>query len=333
MPWPTPAPKSDVVPAAPAPAAFSDPRGLSVVIPTLNSARVLPILVDRLNRVLRGCECPYELIFVNDGGADETWEAIQRLSREHSPWIRGLCLQRNYGQHSALLAGIRAARHGVIVTMDDDLQHPPEEIPLLLEKFSEGHDVVYGPPLHPQHGLWRGLASTVTKMVLRNAMGAENARMISAFRVFDARVADAFANYDSPFVNLDVLLTWGAARFGFQPVQHEPRVAGRSGYTPAKLLRHTLNMMTGFSVLPLQLATWVGFFFALFGGGILAWVLGRYALHGSSVAGFPFLASIIAIFSGAQLFALGMIGEYLARMHFRSMRKPAYAIRAETDRA
>ena len=115
-------------------------------------------------------------------------------------------------------------------------------------------------------------------------------------------------------------------------LRHDPRRLGVSNYTVGKLLRHALNMMTGFSVAPLQLASIVGFSFTLFGFGVLAYVLGRYLLFGSTVAGFPFLASIIAIFSGAQLFALGIMGEYLARMHFRLMEKPSYAVRVESER-
>jgi undecaprenyl-phosphate 4-deoxy-4-formamido-L-arabinose transferase len=158
-------------------------------------------------------------------------------------------------------------------------------------------------------------------------MGAEIARKVSAFRVFRTQVRDAFATYQGPFVSIDVLLTWGTTRFAAITVAHEPRRAGVSNYTFRKLVTHALNMMTGFSVLPLQVASLLGFGFMLFGVGILFYVLGRYVLQGTNVPGFPFLASIIAIFSGVQLFALGVIGEYLARMHFRSMDRPSFVVR------
>jgi undecaprenyl-phosphate 4-deoxy-4-formamido-L-arabinose transferase len=299
--------------------------GLSVVIPVYNSAAILPQLVARLGPVLQASGRSHELILVNDGSPDASWQVIGELSRSH-PWVHGLAMMRNYGQHNALLAGIRAARFDTVVTMDDDLQHPPEELPKLLARFAEGHDVVYGSPLEEQHGFLRDLASTVTKLSLQSATGAETARMISAFRVFKTRLREAFAYYNSPYVNLDVLLTWGSVRFSALRVRHDVRAGGQSSYNVRKLIRHTLNMMTGFSVMPLQMASVIGFTFTLFGIGILVFVLGRYFMNGSSVAGFPFLASIIAIFSGAQLFALGIIGEYLARMHFRTMDKPAYAI-------
>jgi undecaprenyl-phosphate 4-deoxy-4-formamido-L-arabinose transferase len=299
---------------------------LSVVIPVYRSETILPELVRRLEPVLTAVADDFELVLVNDCSPDQSWEVIGDLAERYS-WIRAINLMRNYGQHNALLCGIRAVRYNVIITMDDDLQHPPEEIPKLLAKLSEGYDVVYGTPEHEQHGLARDFASLVSKIALQNVMGAEIARKISAFRAFRAEVARAFAHYAGPFVSIDVLLTWGTNRFCLTTVRHEPRKAGVSGYTFRKLVTHTMNMMTGFTTLPLQFASMVGFFFTLFGVGVLVYVVGRFLLLGRSVPGFPFLASIIALFSGAQLFALGIIGEYLARMHFRMMDRPSYVIR------
>lgn len=309
--------------------------GVSVVVPVYNSALSLPTLVERLDSVLKHPCHQYEVILVNDGSRDASWSVIEHLCGRF-PFVRGIDLMRNYGQHNALLVGIRAAQYEIIITMDDDLQHPPEEIPHLLTKLSEGYDVVYGTPLREQHGFWRNLASQVTKLALQSAMGAEIARKVSAFRAFRTELCSAFANYQSPFVSIDVLLTWGSTRFAAVPVRHKPRRIGASSYTFGKLITHALNMMTGFSIWPLQLASLIGFGFTLFGIGVLMYVIGRYLIQGGSVPGFPFLASIIAIFSGAQLFALGVIGEYLARMHFGLMGRPTYIVRASvgwpTDR-
>lgn len=306
------------------------PAGISVVVPVYNSAAILSDLVERLQPVLFATGTPFELILVNDGSRDESWKVIGQLAACHA-WVRGLCMMRNYGQHNALLAGIRAARFDTTVTMDDDLQHPPEELPRLLAKFAEGFDVVYAPPEQEQHGVMRDLASIITKLALQSAMGAETARMVSAWRVFRTQIRDAFAAFDSPFVSMDVLLTWGTTKFAALRLSHDPRLVGKSNYTLPKLIRHAVNMMTGFSVLPLQLASVTGFAFTGFGLLVLVYVLGRYLIAGTTVAGFPFLASIVALFSGAQLFALGIIGEYLARMHFRTMDKPAYTIRERAE--
>lgn len=305
------------------------PSGLSIVVPVYRSAETISRFVESLAAVLPDIGLPHELVLVDDGSPDHAWEVISQVAAAHD-WIRGIRLRRNYGQHNALLAGIRAAHFATIVTMDDDLQHPPEELPKLVAKLAEGFDVVYGVPEHEPHGFVRNLSSIVTKLALQSATGADNARMVSAWRVFRTPLRDAFSAYHSPFVSIDVLLTWGTTRFAALRVRHEPRYAGQSNYTYSKLFRHALNMMTGFSVMPLQLASIIGFAFTLFGIGVLTYVLGRYIITGSSVAGFPFLASIIAIFSGAQLFALGIIGEYLARMHFRTMDKPAYNVRETT---
>lgn len=302
---------------------------ISVVIPVYNSATILPELVRRLHPVLSVSTSGFELILINDGSKDTSWDVICELARGHR-WIMGINMMRNYGQHNALLCGIREARNEVVVTMDDDLQHPPEEIPKLLAKLNEGYDVVYGTPVKEQHGLWRDMASQVTKLALQSAMGSETARKVSAFRAFRTQIRNAFADYRSPYASIDVLLTWGTTRFAVVNVEHAPRFQGVSNYTFMKLVTHAFNMMTGYSVKPLQIASLTGFAFTLFGFCILAYVVGRYLLLGYSVPGFPFIASIISIFSGAQLFALGIIGEYLARMHFRIMDRPTYTIRETT---
>ena len=304
-------------------------ESLSIVIPVYNSAAILPELVRRLEDVLHQTLRDFEIILVDDDSADGSWEVVKELAAKY-PFVKGMTLMRNYGQHNALLSGIRVARHDLIVTLDDDLQHPPEEIPVLLGKLDEGHDVVYGTPQREQHGFLRDLASRITKMALQNAMGAETARQVSAFRVFRVKLVEAFADYQSPFVSIDVLLTWGTKRFAAVDVRHDVRTEGVSNYTARKLLVHALNMMTGFTTLPLQLASLVGFAFTLFGTFVLFYVLVRYMIQGTTVPGFPFLASVIAIFSGAQLFALGIIGEYLARMHHRSMGRPTYSVRHRT---
>ncbi len=306
-------------------------RSLSVVVPVFNGQQTLADLIRRLQPVLATVASSYEVILVNDGSRDESWRVVCELAARY-PWVRGIDLMRNYGQHNALLVGIRSAQYDVIVTMDDDLQHPPEEIPKLIAELERGYDVAYGTPERQQHGLWRDLASQVTKLALQSTMGAQTARQVSAFRAFRTPVRNAFADYQSPFVAIDVLLTWGTGRFTATPVRHDPRRVGVSNYTFLKLARHALNMMTGFSTWPLQAASLLGFVSTLFGLGVLAYVLGRYLILGYSVAGFPFLASIVAIFSGAQMFALGVIGEYLARMHVRSMGRPYCVVRERVGR-
>jgi undecaprenyl-phosphate 4-deoxy-4-formamido-L-arabinose transferase len=296
------------------------------VIPVYNSEDSLDELVLRLGAILPEFSRDFEAILVNDGSSDGSWSKIEGLSQRY-PWIYGINLMRNYGQHNALLCGVRAANYDIIITLDDDLQHPPEEIPKLLAALEAGYDVAYGTPLKQRHGLWRNLASYIIRLALQSTMGVETARKVSAFRAFRTQLRAAFANFSSPFVVLDALLTWGTRRFIAVPVEHEPRHYGGSNYTFGKLIIFAINMITGFTILPLQLASLAGFIFAAFGLLVLLYVIGRYLIMGGSVPGFPFLASTIAIFAGVQLFAIGIIGEYLARMHFRLMEKPAYVVR------
>src|SRR2546426_85320 len=156
---------------------------LSVIVPVYNSEAILPKLLERLEQVLTSLECEHEVVLVNDASSDQSWRVIQELCARHHR-LTGINLMRNYGQHNALLCGIRAARWEIIITMDDDLQHPPEEIPKLLAKLREGFDVVYGFPEQQQHGLVRNVASELTKLALQNSMGTETARPLSSFCAF-----------------------------------------------------------------------------------------------------------------------------------------------------
>ena len=300
--------------------------GISVVIPVYNSAEILPDLIVRLVTLLARITSKHEVILVNDGSKDHSWDVIKKISQERSGVI-GISLSKNYGQHNALLCGIREAHYDLIVTIDDDLQHPPEEIPKLLEKLNEGYDVVYGYPAHEQHGILRDFASQISKFTLQNAMGAENSSRLSAFRVFKTDLRQAFKDYAGVYVSIDVLLTWGTNKFGWVATSHQPRQSGVSNYTFFMLFSHAMNMFTGFSIIPLQLASLLGFGATLFGLLILIYVVGRVLHYGSKVPGFAFLASIISLFAGIQLFVLGIFGEYLARMHFRIIEKPSYVIR------
>jgi glycosyltransferase involved in cell wall biosynthesis len=303
---------------------------ISIVIPVYNSQDSLPLLMPRLKEVLSAQHRNFELILVDDGSRDRSWEVVCEIAAREKN-VHGIRMLRNYGQHNALLCGIRAAKNPIIVTMDDDLQNPPEEIPKLLAKLDSGFDVVYGTPQAESHGLLRDLASQITKFVLQTAMGAETARHVSAFRAFRTSVARAFESYRSPYVSIDVLLTWGTQKFTAVAVRNDPRTIGISNYTVGKLIRHAMNMMTGFSTLPLQTASMIGFAMTAAGLGALAWVAGRWILFGSVVPGFAFLGSMIAVFSGTQLFALGIIGEYIARIHTRTMDRPSYAVDTTTD--
>ena len=175
------------------------PELVSVVIPVYNDADTLEPLVDRLLKVFQDNAHECEILMVNDGSQDHSWQVIQQLASRH-PQVHGLNLMRNFGQHNALLAGSRQAKGEIIVTMDDDLQNPPEEVPKLLDKLAEGHDVVYGIPNQAQHGIVRNIASVVTKMALRVLLGYDHASHTSSFRAFRTQLRNAF--YDLCIINM-----------------------------------------------------------------------------------------------------------------------------------
>ncbi len=305
-------------------------QGISVVVPCFNGARTLDEFVRRVGEVLSRSGERFELVLVDDGSTDESWKAIRRQSAEHD-WVRGFSLMRNYGQHNALLCGIRAARYAVTVTMDDDLQHPPEEIPRLLQRLTPDTDVVYALPVQVRHPWSHVLASNVLKLSIATTLGIRTARIVSPFRVFRTRLRSAFRESRSPWVIIDVYLTWATDRFASIRVRHEERPVGRTAYTPWRRFNQAWDMVAGFSTFPLRVASWIGFAFTLFGVGVLIWVFWMYFILGGTIPGWAFLASTIAIFSGAQLFALGILGEYLARMFERLMDRPAYAVADSTD--
>ena len=305
------------------------PHSISIVVPVYNAESTLPTLVERLQAVLDSLSLPYEVLLINDGSRDSSWEVILELVNQY-PFVRGINLMRNYGQHNAILCGIRSAHNEVIITMDDDLQHPPEEIPNFLNKLAEGYDVVYGIPRKLPHVWWRNLTSLVAKRLLSMIIGLKTVREIGSYRALRTDLRRAFENYRNPGIIIDALLAWGTTRFASIPVDEAPREQGASNYNFFKLLSLVFLILTGYSTMPLRVASLLGFGLTAFGLVTFFYVI-IVSITQGSLPGFPFLASVILLFSGTQLFALGIFGEYLARIFDRSMDRPAYMIDTETS--
>lgn len=308
---------------------------LTIVVPCYRSSGTLPELVDRLDATLtaqaaKSAIGDWEVLLVVDGSPDDTAHVARSLAASHAH-VRALVLRRNFGQHNALIAGIRAAKFDTLVTLDDDLQHPPEEIPKLLAALADPDtDLAYGIPEAEEHGVVRSAASRFVKNSLALA-GVANARWVGAFRAFRTDLREGFANVNDPQPNLDVLLSWSTAAVVPVKLTMHRRAAGRSSYSLPRLVRHALNMITGYGVVPLKLATLLGFCFGLLGIALLLFVLVQYIVGETTVAGYTTTIAVIALFSGAQMVTIGIIGEYLGRQHFRSMQKPIYLVRDTTD--
>lgn len=300
---------------------------VSIIIPVYRGEKFLAHLIDRILSVLPGIAENFEVLLVNDGSPDNSWALIELLAARY-PWVRGIRLMRNYGQHNATLCGLREAQYEITVTMDQDLQHPPEALPVLFAELEKGFDVVYGAPRKLPQGWLRNWMTSTMKTMLANVMGVPSVRNISAFRAFRTELRQAFANFQSPTLTIDVLLSWGTSRF--TSVMVDIPHAERSNYNFPALVKAAMLILTGYSTAPLRLASWAGFIMTLFGVGVFAYVLVVYFSLGS-LPGFPFLASIISLFSGAQLLILGIFGEYLARMFDRSMDRPTYVVLRRTE--
>ncbi|MGV9776874.1 glycosyltransferase family 2 protein [Streptosporangium sp. NPDC003464] len=298
-----------------------------MVVPCYRSAGTLPLLMARLIPVLRDLSVPHEVVLVVDGSPDDTWEVASGLAREFEA-VRAIRLSRNYGQHNALVAGIRDARFDVVVTMDDDLQHPPEQIPLLLATLEGDRlDLVYGIAHEEEHGAVRSLASRSVKACMAGALGVRGARALSAFRAFRTRLRDGFEGLSGPHFSVDVALSWATTQVGSVHVHMSERRHGRSNYTPRLLVRHAANMFLGYSTAPLRAASYLGFLAGVLGLLLGASVLWRFVTGGTTVAGFTTIASMVALFSSAQLIAIGVLGEYIGRIHGSGMGRPAYVVR------
>jgi glycosyltransferase involved in cell wall biosynthesis len=303
---------------------------VSIVVPCYRSASTLPALVARVNEVMPRVAAAYEVILVVDSTGDGTWEVAQELAEATGP-VRAIQMARNYGQHNAIVAGVRAARFDVVVTMDDDLQHLPEQIPVLLGALTDQVDLVYGIPVEEEHGVLRSLASRSIKAGLSTAMGVNNARNVSAFRAFRTFLRNGFDLVSGPHVCVDVALSWATTRITAVKVQMAERTEGRSGYTFRGLMRHTTNMVVGYSSAPLRLVTYLGFAIGVTGLILFARLIWLYLTGATTVAGFTTISAMVAMFSSAQMIAIGMLGEYVGRIHAAGSGRPTYVIRERVE--
>jgi polyisoprenyl-phosphate glycosyltransferase len=304
---------------------MSSPK-LSVVIPVFRSAGTLPALAQRLRTALDGLDREYEIIFVEDGSPDHSWQVLERLQREHAECIHVIQLMRNYGQHNALMCGFRQARGRFIVTMDDDLQNPPEEIPKLLAAIEERDlDLVYGRYGAKRHDRWRNLGSTIVSMFFRRVF--RSSIRPTSFRIIRRALVDSIKRYDLNFTFVDGLLAWNTQRVGETPVEHHPRREGRSGYSIAKLTLLALNLFTNFSLLPLQVISVLGCLTATFGLGLGIYYTILHLLSQITVPGYASIMVALVTLGGLQMLSLGIMGEYLGRLHLNVNRKPQYTVR------
>lgn len=299
---------------------------VSVVVPVYNSATTLSELLERLTQSLERITQSYEIVLVDDGSRDDSWAVMQSLRATYSEHLVAVQLMRNYGQHNTLMCGLGLARGEYVVTMDDDLQNPPEEVPKMLEHIQrENLDLVYGCPDTRSHAAWRNLGASIVWQFYRTVF--RNPVTPTPFRVMRHQLARSVLFYELNFTYLDGLLAWCTSRIGAVEVEHHARAQGRSGYSLGKLLVLALNLYTNFSLIPLQVVSVLGFVVATSGFLVGAYYLVQFLAANIVVPGYASTIIAILILGGVQLLALGMIGEYLGRLHLNVNRKPQYVIR------
>ncbi len=298
---------------------------LTIVVPLYNSAATLERLITELSvlKVDGGCE----LVLVNDGSRDNTIEICERLMRTAMLPITLVKLSRNFGEHHAVMAGLHHANGDFIVTMDDDLQNPPSEVLKLLNHAREGkYEVVYSYYDDKKHEGWRNFGSWLTNRVADFLLDKPKGLYLSSFRCMSAFVAKEICRYDGPFAYVDGLILQVTQGIGRVLVTHASRDAGRSGYTLRKLVKLWLNMFVNFSVIPLHLATMLGFAMAALGFIYTVAVICERLTHGTPL-GWSSLMAALTIFSGTQLLVLGMAGEYLGRLYLTANKRPQFVVK------
>jgi glycosyltransferase involved in cell wall biosynthesis len=293
---------------------------LSIVIPVYNGSRTIPELIAALEAL--PIEGGHEIILVNDGSADSSFEVCIGLIAKARVPITLVNLARNYGEHNAVMAGLRHASGAHVITMDDDLQNPPDEVQRLLAFAQEtGKEVVYTYYDDKQHSFWRNLASRFTNRVADFVLDKPNGLYLSSFRCISAFVVGEVIRYEGPFPYVDGLILQVTSDIDRLLVRHLPRAIGHSNYTIRRLLRLWMNMFVNFSVMPLRISTITGFVLSAVGaiGGAAA-VL--EALLAEPPPGWASLFAAVLVLSGVQLMILGIIGEYLGRLYLTANGKP-----------
>ena len=306
---------------------------ISCVIPCYHSQRTLGDVVAEIGKTMAARpENEYEIILVNDNPPDETWDLICRL-READPHIHGICFSRNFGQHSALMAGYRQVTGDVVVSLDDDGQNPPSEMFRLIDAIDRDHDVVYAEYAHKQHTHFRNLGSRLTNRMFSWMLNKPKELYLASYWAGKRFVIDQMIRCESPFPFVDGLLLQATTRVINVRVDHLPRAEGESGYTLGSLLKLWMNAFTSFSVKPLRIATMLGSGSALAGVIVgLVLVIRKLILREEIDAGWTSLMALMLFLFGVVMITLGLVGEYVGRVFISMNRNPQYVIEYDTER-
>lgn len=303
------------------------PRKVSVVVPVYNEEANLPHLLPRLVPVLEGMGRPWEIVFVDDGSRDRSLDLLKSSARDYAGRVKVVELLRNAGQHMAIMAAFGETDGEYVVTLDADLQNPPEEIPKLVAKLDEGHDVVGTVRARRKDSLFRKVASRIVNRTTALLTGMRLADYGCMLRGYHRDVVDVMTASDEVSTFIPALAQLYARRPVEIDVAHEERAEGESKYSLIRLVRLNFDLMTGFSVVPLQLFGLLGFLTALFGVGFGVFLLVRRLVVGAEVEGVFTLFALAFLVMGVIMAGVGMVGEYVGRIYQQVRGRPRFLVR------
>lgn len=300
-------------------------KKFSVVIPVFNSSKTLYELFSRLKDVFEQIQLDFEVVFVDDFSSDGSWDIIRQIKEEHPSQVTGIQLATNAGQHNATLCGLYFSTGEMIITIDDDLQVPPEEIPKLIDHYKDTKaDVVYGIYSQKQHSAFRNLGSKIMEKIIKHY--ANSPGKGSSFKLINGHIAHHITQLNHTNIFLDEIIGWFTEDIRYVEVRHIKRKDGRSGYSSLKLMLTSINILFNYTALPLRMMTYGGLFFAL-----LFFCLGIYYIYNKFfyAVQLGFTSLIVAIFFATSLIllCLGIIGEYIRRLYLSYQNKPAFSVK------
>lgn len=299
---------------------------ISFVIPCYKSEKTISGVVNEIIQTVSTDKYDYEIILVNDCSPDHVWTVIEKLCRDNTK-IKGICLSKNFGQHSALMAGYRHSEGDIIISLDDDGQTPANEFPALVHKLEEGYDVVYASYDHKMHNAFRKFGSKFNEYMCEKLLGKPKGLKVTSYFAAKKFIIEEICRYQNPYTYLIGLIFRATQNVTTVPVVHRKRIIGKSGYSFPKLLALWLNGFTAFSILPLRLTTLGGVLLAIFGFIYIIYILVNKFINPLVPVGWSSIIAAISLIGGFILCSLGMIGEYLGRIYISLNNSPQYVIR------
>jgi len=298
----------------------------SIVIPVYNGNKYLNELYNRISSTFKNTKDGYEIIFVDDGSKDNSWKVLEDI-KKNDEQIKIIKLSKNFGQHNATLCGLRNSEGEYIITLDQDLQHPPEEIHKLINKIKKGYSLVYGDYNSKKHNWFRNIGSRLTNKIISDITKTKNS--LTSFRIIKKEIVNQIIKCENPVVIIDILFSEviSSKEIGFCKVSHLKNAFNESNYGFIKLLKVSLNMTFNHTISLLRIASVLGILISLFSFTMGIFYLIKFLVIGTSAEGFTAIILSILFFSGIILLVLGIIGEYLTRIYLIINKKPQYIVR------